>query len=106
MPPILGAVAMAAGFLLSALWRRRNVVHQARIVPMQEVRRSGFRHCGNDLSGHAQAFDSLVSGYVVRYEPEARRERFGAAAFPGTGQLSHGVDVASQTAPRHGASWS
>lgn len=63
---------------------------------------SGIGDGRNDFRGDAKTSEVVVSGDVVRDEPEVRRKCDWHAESPGAGQLSHGMDLASQTAPRDG----
>src|SRR6266511_2585044 len=53
--------------------------------------------------GNSPAATSLVSCGVAAYEPEVRCQCVGRTARSGSGQLRNGLELASQTAPGHGA---
>ena len=60
----------------------------------------------DDLPGHAQTADALVSGDVGCDEPEERCQRHRDPAGVGLRQLRYGLDLAAQIAASHGATGS
>ena len=48
-------------------------------------------------------FADVVSGHVVRHEPEAWRQRPGTATHLGSRELPDGLGLAAQDAARNGA---
>jgi hypothetical protein len=56
----------------------------------------------DNLPGHAQATDRLVSRHVLGYDPEERGQRTGAPAGARTKELQDRLDLAAQVASRDG----
>jgi hypothetical protein len=63
-----------------------------------------FGYGGYIVRQHAQAIATLVRSDVARHQPEVRSQRLGPAADSELGQLSHGLELAAQTAEGDGAS--
>ena len=74
---------------------------------MRELRLPDFGDGGDDLSGHRQAVDAVVSGDLVGDEPEERRQcKWGCNWLQwilGMGSHKEGLDLASQIATRYGS---
>lgn len=76
--------------------------HKSRFVQVCSLRFPSLRCHRYDFSGHQEAPATLVSYYVACDQSEVWGERARIAACPWLGQLSHSLDVAAQTPPRHG----
>ncbi len=65
LPSVLGTVAMARWFSLSALWGQSVLAGARCTAGMRGLWLSNFGDGGNDFSGHADPAADLVSGHVV-----------------------------------------
>ena len=67
-------------FSVSAMWRPEKLAGAWSPAAMRRVRATEFGNGRDDLPGHAQTADALVSGDVGRDEPEEWRQRHGNPA--------------------------
>ena len=81
---VLGATSMARWLRVSGLWWEQVVVHEASTLAMRRLPASDFGDGGHDLRWHPEAVAGLVSGDVVRNEPEVwgQRSRPSASSWP------------------------
>ena len=105
MPWVSHTDPMARGHRMPAMPGPESLAHEARPPGMRRLRASNLGDCGNDIAGHAQAVEPVVSCDVVRNQSENRRQRFGVAAGSGIGELPYRLDVAAQTEACDGSSW-
>ena len=77
--------------------------HKTRADALRRMPVSGVRYCRNDISGHALAFDHVVSHGLVGHQPEDRGQRVGTATDSWNEELQNGVGFVAQTEARHGA---
>ena len=65
----------------------------------------GIGNRWNDLPGHPQTPDDVVSGLLVGGGSEERRERSGPETDTGPRELSDGVGMVAQDAHSNGTPW-
>jgi len=69
------------------MWRAEELAGAGDSVAVRWLRAPELGDGGDDLPGHAQTTDALVSGDVGCYEPEERCQRHGYSEGVGPGQL-------------------
>ena len=93
---------MAGGLSLPWLRRRKGLDDGEEGAPLRGLSTADVAYRRHDFRGYAEAVADLVSGYVVRDQPEERRKCAGPAAPPGLGQLSDGLGLVAQAEACHG----
>jgi hypothetical protein len=78
---------VARRFSLPPLRRAENLAVAWGAAAVRGLRLSDLRDRWDDFPGHPQTADALVSGDLVGYEPEDRRQRHAAATGLGAGEL-------------------
>ncbi len=97
--------AVAGGFLLSSVWTYESLRDRSDAVPVFGVSLPSICHRRNDLSGHPQTPDNVVSGLLLGGGPEERCQRAGPETDTRTRELSDGVGLVAQDAHGHGPPW-
>jgi hypothetical protein len=87
LPSILGAVAMARWFSLSALWEQSVLAGARCTAGMRGLWLSNFGYGRNDFSGHADPAAGLVSRHVVVDHSEKWCQRFRSATSAGAEEV-------------------
>ena len=87
LPSVLGAVAMARWFSLSALWGQSVLAGARCTAGVRGLWLSNFGDGGNDFSGHADPAAGLVSRHVVVDYPEERCQRVRSATSAGAEEI-------------------
>src|SRR5215467_2671514 len=88
------------------MWRAEELAGAGGSAAMRWLRAPELSDSGDDLPGHSQTADALVSGDVGCHEPEERCQCHRDPEGVGLGQLRYGLDLAAQIAASHGATGS
>lgn len=97
--------AVAGELSLSSVREHESLRDRRDAVPVFGVSLPGICHRRNDLSGHPQTPDDVVSGLLVGGGSEERRQRAGPKTDTRTRELSDGVGLVAQDAQSHGPPW-
>src|SRR5262249_59196765 len=80
------------------MWRAEELAGAGGSAAMRWLRAPELSDSGDDLPGHSQTADALVSGDVGCHEPEERCQCHRDPEGVGLGQLRYGLDLAAQIA--------
>ena len=94
--------ALARRLSLSSMRCQQGVGDAGQPLAVCRLPASSLGNRRHDFSGQSFAADHVVSGDVVHHQPEERRQRLGAAARFGIGQLPDGLGTAAQIAAGDG----
>jgi len=92
---VSSATSLAGRLPVPCVRRRKGLDDGEGCAPMRRMSTADLADRRYDSRGHAEAIADLVSGDVVRDQPEEWWKCAGPAAPPGPGQLSDGLGLAA-----------
>ena len=92
---VSSAASVAGRLSLPCLRRRKGLDDGEEGAPLRGLSTADVADRRYDSRGYAEAVADLVSGNVVRDQPEERWKCAGPATHPGLGQLSDGLGLAA-----------